>query len=195
MTWWTTPVRISVPWAGRLPTGTVTVPVTGVSRVAGAVAVVLPTVLAVVGIVLAVAGAVVAERPGTEAVGTLATELGAALWFGGLLTLGARSGATVGRAVGLAALALGGPVLIGLALIRGWDGAELALAMELGVGAVAVAVLDVLLLGLLYGGLTRIADSPDGVVQVTFTRVPPFVRAAAVPPPPGTAVGSDPAAP
>ncbi len=54
--------------------------------------------------------------------------------------------------------------------------------MELGVGAVAVAVLDVLLLGLLYGGLTRIADTPESVVHVTVTRVPPFVRARMVPP-------------
>jgi hypothetical protein len=195
MTSWRTPLRISVPWAERLTTGPVTLPVAGVSRVAGAVTVVLPTVLAVVGIVLAVAGAALAERPGTEAVGTLATELGAALWFGGILTLGARSGATVGRALGLGALALGGLLLIGLAVVSGWEGAELALAMELGVGAVAVAVLDVLLLGLLYGGLTRLADAPEGSVQVTFTRVPPFVRAAAVPPSPGTAVGSEPAAP
>ena len=120
--------------------------------------------------------------PGTEAAGTLATELGAALWFGGVLTLGARSGATVGRAIGLAGLALGGALLVALAWFLAWEGAALALAMELGVGAVAVAVLDVLLLGLLYGGLTRIADTPESVVQVTVTRVPPFVRARMVPP-------------
>jgi hypothetical protein len=192
MSWWSTPLRVSVPWARRLPTSPVLVPVSGVQRVAGAVSVVLPTALAVVGIVMAVGGAVAAERPGTEAVGTLATELGAALWFGGVLTLGARGGATVGRAFGLAGLALGGALLVALAWVLAWEGAALALAMELGVGAVAVAVLDVLLLGLLYGGLTRIADTPESVVQVTVTRVPPFVQARTVPPASGatgTAVG------
>jgi hypothetical protein len=195
MHWWRIPLRVSVPWSPGA-TGSVDVPMTGVRRAAGTVSVVLPAALAVVGIVMAVLGAAAAERTGTEAAGTLATELGAALWFGGVLTLGARRGATLGRAAALVALALGGAALVALAWVRDWQGASLALAMELGVGAVAVAVLDVLLLGLVHGGLTRLADSSASQVSLAVQGEAPFVRVRVVrPDDEGTAVGDGPQAP
>lgn len=130
---------------------------------------VVPTVLAVVGLTLALGSAVLAERGPTEAVGTLGVELGAAMWFGGAVTLGARRGATVGRALALLGLATTGAVLIALALVLGWTGAALSLAMEFGVGAVAVAVIDVLLLGLVQSRLERLGDLPDDAVTVTVS--------------------------
>ena len=56
------------------------------------VATALLWVLAVGGITLAVVGAIAEDRAGSEAVGAFGVEAGAALWFAGAVTLGARPG-------------------------------------------------------------------------------------------------------
>jgi hypothetical protein len=113
--------------------------------------------LMVIGVVLAVVGALAAEIDGWEGVGTLGTEVGAVLWFAGAVTWGARRGATVARAVLLAAMFMGGVVLIGAALIAEWSGAALALAMEFGVGLLAVPLIDGVLIGTLHDRLLHFA--------------------------------------
>ena len=169
------PLRVDLPWWRSDGETSLRLPVAPVSRAARALTVVVPTVLAVVGLVLALASAVLAERGPTEAVGTLGVELGAAMWFGGAVTLGARRGATVGRALALLGLAASGAVLIALALAFSWTGAALSLAMEFGVGAVAVAVIDVLLLGLVQARLVRLGDASDDAVTVTVNRSWPLL--------------------
>ena len=135
---------------------------------------VLPGFLVVVGLTLALGSAVLAERDATEAVGSFGIELGAAMWLGGALTLGARRGATVGRAIALACLALAGVILVALSVALDWTGAPLALAMEFGVGAVAVAVIDVLL-GLVQSRLVLLGEVADDAVTVSVNRSWPLV--------------------
>lgn len=152
------PVTIPVPgwlFAGRV-----------VNVAAGIVAVVLPLVLASAGLVVALAGGLLAQRDTTEAVGTLGIEVGAAMWFAGAVTLGARPRPTVLRVVALAATGVGGLVLIVSALVGSWSGVALDLAMEFGVGAVAVVVLDFLILGVVQANLDRLAGRGSPVAPV-----------------------------
>ena len=72
------------------------------------------------------------------------------------VTLGARPGPTVLRIALLTVTGLGGLALIGVALVAGWSGVGLDLAMEFGVGAVAVVVLDIVILGVLQARLDRL---------------------------------------
>lgn len=98
-------------------------------------------------------------------------EVGAVLWFAGAVTLGARAKATVLRAVALLLTALAGAALIVTALVRGWTGAGLGLAMEFGVGALAIPVIDVVLLGFLHSRLDQFAFAPDDrVVRLRLGR-------------------------
>lgn len=160
------PFQVQLPWLPVADGGrTVEVPVGVLRRPAALVAWLVPIVMMVVGLVVAVLAAVAAERERTEGIGTLGTELGAALWFAGAVVWGARRRATVARAALLALVLVLGLVLIGMALVRGWSGAGLSLAMEFGVGMVAVAVLDVVLIGIL-DQLRSFARRPDGEVVV-----------------------------
>ena len=97
-----------------------------------------------------------------EGIGTLGVEAGAAIWFGGAVTLGAQRTTTVLRGLLLVLLGAVGIALIAAALTLGWGGAPLTLAMEFGVGAVAVVLVDVVLLGILHPGIERLAQ--DGTV-------------------------------
>lgn len=128
-----------------------------VNATARILVVLLPAALAVVGLVLALAGAALSERAGAEAVGTLGLEVGAAMWFAGAVSLGARPRPTVLRIALLAVTGLGGLALIGVAIVDGWSGVALDLAMEFGVGAVAVVVLDIVILGVLQARLDHLA--------------------------------------
>jgi hypothetical protein len=127
------------------------------------------------GLAISVAAVLVLERGVSEAVGGLGVELGAALWFAGALTLGARRGATVGRALALCGLAAAGVALVALAFARDWSGAALDLALEYGVGAVSVAVIDVLLLGTLHPRLARFGSADDQVVTLAIGTSRPWV--------------------
>lgn len=163
---WSLPLRVELPLAGRLERlpSQITVPVDPLRRRAKTIAFVIPVLLMVVGITVALVSARRAERPATEAVGSLGVEAGAALWFAGAVSLGIRNSPTLQRVAVLAATAIAGMALIALALVRGWSGAGLTLAMEFGVGAVAVAVIDVVLLGLIHRHLEHFAHGPDGTV-------------------------------
>jgi hypothetical protein len=119
--------------------------------------VVVPSVLAIVGLTLALAAAAVAEHTDAEAMGALGLEVGAAMWFAGAVTLGARPSPTALRIGLLVATGLSGLALIAVALIGQWSGVALDLAMEFGVGAVAVVVLDVVILGVLQARLDQYA--------------------------------------
>jgi hypothetical protein len=137
-------------------------------RASRAVAVAVLWIVVVAGTGIAVVAAAFEQR-GNEVVGTFGVEFGAALWFGGVVALGARRGATVARALLLVGLALGGAGLIVVAVVLGWSGAGLGLAMEFGVGAMAVPFVDVLLLGVLYRTIDQYGSgSPTGVVRVSL---------------------------
>jgi hypothetical protein len=170
------PLRVRLPWPpeGAGP-AEYAVPVGGVQRGAHHVARILPWVLVVLGAVISVVAAVVIERDLSEAAGGLGVEVGAALWFAGAITLGARSGATLGRFVALVVLALAGAALVAVAVLAGWSGAALDLALEYGVGAVAVAVIDVVLLGLLHPRLERLGDAERQVVTLSVQNDRPWV--------------------
>jgi hypothetical protein len=158
------PLVVRLPWQRAAPAGTpmeVAVRVDVLRRPAALVASVVPLLMMVVGIAIAVPAAVAAETTRGEGLGSLGTELGAALWFGGAVTWGARRRATVARAILLVLVLVTGVALIAVALLRDWTGAGLALAMEFGVGMVAVAVIDVVLLGLV-SGLAGFAGGADG---------------------------------
>ena len=160
------PVRISAPrWLRQLDLSVQTElagrAVNGAARV---VVLVLPAALAFVGLVLALASGLLAQRAATEAVGTLGIEIGAAMWFAGAVTLGARPRPTVLRVVLICATGVGGLALIAAALFGAWSGVALDLAMEFGVGAVAVVVLDVLILGVVQANLDRLAGRRVPVV-------------------------------
>lgn len=160
-------VRISAPrWLRRLDlpiqTESAGRAVNGAARV---VVIVLPAALAFVGLVLALASGLLAQRAATEAVGTLGIEIGAAMWFAGAVTLGARPRPTVLRVVLICATGVGGLALIAAALFGAWSGVALDLAMEFGVGAVAVVVLDLLILGVVQANLDRLAGRRVPVVS------------------------------
>lgn len=123
-------------------------------------AVLIPVVMLVVGLVIALVSAHAAERSRTEGIGTMGVELGAALWFGGAVSLGIRRSPTVLRVLAIGLLGLSGLVLVGLALLLDWSGAGLSLAMEFGVGAIAVAVIDVVILGVVHSRIESFANTP-----------------------------------
>jgi hypothetical protein len=54
--------------------------------------------------------------------------------------------------------------LVVLAVLLDWDGPALTLAMEFGVGSMAVAVIDVVLLGILHPGLEGYASRSEDLV-------------------------------
>jgi hypothetical protein len=174
-------LRVVLPWTPVQQPSEVRVSVAGAQQVARLLSVLIPALMIGVGLTLAVTGAVLAERPGTEAEGSFGVEFGAALWFGGTLVLGARRRATLGRLVALAVLALGGVVLIAASVWLQWTGAALALAMEFGVGAVAVALIDVALLGTIQAGVEKAADAPDTTVTLRVQSQWPVVRLEAAP--------------
>jgi hypothetical protein len=179
--WWRVPLRVQLPWSADAAPTEVSVGVGPVQRVARVAAVVIPWVLVVLGSALAVAAAVVIERDLSDAAGGLGIELGAALWFAGVLALGARRGATVGRIVALAVLALAGAALVAVAVLAEWSGAALDLALEFGVGAMAVAVIDVVLIGTLHSRLERLGDAETQVVTVRIGGGRPWIAAGARP--------------
>lgn len=159
-------VRIDLPtWLSeRLDRDEVSIAVRGHRPVAQILRVAVPVVLIVVGGLVAVGGALLAERPDTEAIGTLATEAGAAVLFAGAVFLVVSRVPTVGRIIALLAAAGTGVVAIVLALAFGWEGAALALAMEFGVAAVALLVIDVVVMGLVFPRLDDLASGPDRTV-------------------------------
>ena len=147
-------------------------------RPARTAAVAIPVAFVVVGLTVAVVAAVLAERPGTEAVGTLGVEAGAALWFGGAVALSLRS-STARHEQLVLATAVAGAALIALALLLQWSGAALSLAMELGVGALAIVVIDVIVLGRIQPGLDelgRVAPTSTLDVDVAWAWPPVAVR-------------------
>ena len=152
------PVRIPVPDVVRRAVESGHLELAGkvVTATARILVVVVPAVLAAVGLVVALTGAALSTRGETEAIGTLGLEVGAAMWFAGAVALGARPGPTVLRIVLLTVTGIGGLSLIGFALVAGWSGVGLDVAMEFGVGAVAVVVLDVFILGVLQARLDRL---------------------------------------
>ena len=123
-------------------------------------AVLIPVAMLVVGLVIAVVAAHAAEHPATEGVGSMGIELGAALWFGGAVSLGIRRGPTVLRVLMIGLLGLVGALLVGCALLLDWTGAGLSLAMEFGVGAIAVSVIDVVVLGVVHSRIDSFANAP-----------------------------------
>jgi hypothetical protein len=131
--------------------------VTVLNTAARVLVVVVPSVLAVGGLVLALAAAAVAERTAADAIGALGLEVGAAMWFAGAVTLGARPSPTALRVGLLGATGLAGVGLIAAALLGQWSGVALDFAMEFGVGAVAVVVIDVVILGVLQARLDQYA--------------------------------------
>lgn len=159
-------MSIPLPAWARRPV-TIELPVILWSRPARALARWIPLVMMAVGILLAVLSAAAAERPATEGIGSLGIEAGAALWFGGAVTVGVRGRPTILRVVFLAGTGVAGVLLVALALALGWAGAGLALAMEFGVGAVAIAVIDTLLLGVVHPRLQDAADR-DEPARVTI---------------------------
>lgn len=111
--------------------------------------------------------------PGTESAGDRAggAELGAALWFASAVAAGSRRGATVGRGLLLVLTFVAGAALIVSALALGWRGAALALAMELGVGMLAVPIIDVVLIGALHQRLDDFGRrGPGGPVVISLSR-------------------------
>jgi hypothetical protein len=171
--WLLRPIRVELPGRLgqiRLPTE-VSVPVTRAKRPAGFLATGLPLILMAGGIVLALVAADWAEQPDRDGIGALGVEAGAALWFAGAISLGLRRAPTVLRMFGLAVTAVVGVLLVTLALVLDWSGAALTLAMEFGVGALAVVVIDVLLLGILHPRIEHFADDAgEPVVRIGFVR-------------------------
>jgi hypothetical protein len=123
----------------------------------------IPPVLVVVGLALAVLSATVVEDLASDGIATLGVEAGAALWFGGAVAWSVRR-TTVGRALLVVGAAVAGLVLIALALALGWSGAALDLSMEFGVGALAIVVIDLIVLGTIHPGLDTIASRASGTL-------------------------------
>jgi hypothetical protein len=155
--------RVPVPEWLRSSVGSARSDVAGrvVTTTARLLTIVIPTMIAIVGLSLALVASVLADRDSTEAIGTLGIELGAAMWFAGAIVVGGRPHPTVLRITLLAAAALGGVLLVATALLAGWTGTALDLAMEFGVGAVAIVVLDVIILGVVQSRLDQLAQSTD----------------------------------
>ena len=159
------------PSAGEQAGPSATLPMSGLGRPVSLAARAIPVVMVVVGIAVAVPSAVWAERPSGEGLGSFGVEVGAAVWFAGAVTLGVRRATTVRRALLILLTALLGAVLVVIALVLDWSGAALTLAMEFGVGALAVLVIDVIVVGRLQPGLERIArDAETASVEVRLRR-------------------------
>ena len=137
---------------------------------ATALAILVPVALVVAGLGLALASAVLAERASTEAIGAFGVEFGAAMWFAGAVSLGARGGSTLRRTILLSCSAMGGLVLIVLGLVVPWHGVALGLGMEFGVGLIAISIIDIVIIRLLYGTVRDIAD--DRPLTNPFARRP-----------------------
>jgi hypothetical protein len=133
------------------------------SFTARALTIVIPAAIAGIGLAVAALGAVLSDRDRTEAIGTLGIEMGAAMWFGGAVVLGGRPHPTALRIALLVLTGLSGALLVTAALVLDWSGVALDLAMEFGVGAIAIVVLDILVLGVLQRGLERVAAVERGV--------------------------------
>jgi hypothetical protein len=120
--------------------------------------------------------AVWAERASSEGLGTCGVGAGAALWFGGAVALSVRRTTTVRRGLTIVMSGAIGSALIVLALSFGWSGAVLALAMEFGVGALAIVVIDVIVIGAIQPGLESLARQADSAsVDLQFGwRWPPI---------------------
>ena len=168
--WLRTPLVVELPAVGRTgPVREVTVPDALWRAPARLLTITIPIAMAVVGLSVAVVGALAEADGEREALGAFGVEAGSALWFAGAVTLGARRGATVLRALTLVATALAGVVAVAMAFALDWEGAALTLAMELGVGAMAIAVVDVVLLGVIHRRLDRVASS-GAVLRVAVGR-------------------------
>jgi hypothetical protein len=131
-----------------------------------------------VGLVVSILSATVLEDLASEGIATLGIEAGAALWFGGAITWSVRR-TTVGRVLPLVVAAVAGLTLIAAALALGWTGAALDLSMEFGVGALAIAVIDLIVVGTLYPGLdalARRAPSPNVNLDVGWRWPPLAIR-------------------
>lgn len=145
-------------------------------------AVALLVVMMAAGVALAVVSAIAAERDGTEGIGTFGTELGAALWFAGAVAWGSRRGATVRRGLLLSLTFVAGIGLVATALVAAWSGAALALAMEFGVGMLAVPVIDVVLIGTLHRGLDTFGSARATALTVSLMQDGRLVRISSSPP-------------
>jgi hypothetical protein len=144
----------------RAPAAIRTVPLDVLARPASMAARAIPPILIVVGLSVAILSATVIEEATTEGIATLGVEAGAALWFGGAVAWSLQR-TTVGRALLVIASAVAGIGLITLALTRGWSGPLLDLSMEFGVGALAIVVIDVVVLGALRPGLDAVSRRAD----------------------------------
>jgi hypothetical protein len=132
-------------------------------------------------VVVAVGSAVLAEEPSTEGIGTFGVEAGAALWFGGAVALSLRSTSARHLLLVLGAGAVGA-LLVAISLVLGWSGAALALAMEFGVGALAVVVIDVIVLGRVQPGLDAVGRlAPTSSLDITLERGWPPVAVRVLP--------------
>jgi hypothetical protein len=123
----------------------------------------IPPILVVVGLTMSILSAIVLEDVVSEGVATLGVEVGAALWFGGVIAWSVRR-TTVGRVLLLMTAAVAGLMLIAVALALGWTGAALALSMEFGVGALAIVVIDLIVVGTLHPGLDTLARRAPGTI-------------------------------
>ncbi len=171
----TDPIRVELPWGPpRSGPAEVAVKVNTLRRPFALLAVMLPLAMMIIGSVGAVLAAHAAEHDRTEQVGTLGVELGAVLWFGGAVVLGARASATVLRIVALVLTALAGMALVAVALVRSWTGPGLSLAMEFGVGALAVSLVDVVLLGIVHARIDQFGSARDD--RVVHLRLGPSRR-------------------
>jgi hypothetical protein len=137
------------------------VPLDAVRRPASAAARAIPLVFVFVGLVMSILSATALEDLVSEGVATLGVEAGAALWFGGAMAWSVGR-TTVGRVLLLVGVALAGLMLVAVALVLGWTGAALDLAMEFGVGALAVIVIDFIVVGTLHPGLDALARRVPG---------------------------------
>lgn len=166
-------MRISVPQHAALPSTSVRLD--PLARPTSWIANAIAPALMVAGITIAV---VAATLIGDDAEGLAAfgVEAGAGLWFGGSIALSLRR-ATVGRALIILLAAAAGIVLVVLALTLGWTGAALDLAMEFGVGALAVVVVDVIVLGAFQPRLDALGQSASGTsLTAELSRAWPLVR-------------------
>jgi hypothetical protein len=137
------------------------VPLDPLHRPAAAATRAIPPILVVVGLTMSILSATALEDVASEGIATLGVEAGAALWFGGVIAWSIRR-TTVGRVLLLMAAAVAGLVLITAALALSWTGAALDLAMEFGVGALAIVVIDFIVVGTLHPGLDALARRAPG---------------------------------
>jgi TRAP-type C4-dicarboxylate transport system permease small subunit len=157
----------------RVAQPSIVVPLAPVRASASVLSIAIPLAMVVGGLSLAIGSSLTAQDEATEGIGALGLEFGAALWFGGALTLGARSMPTSRRRVLFAAGTLGGLALIAAALIGSWSGAALDLSMEFGVGLLAIVVIDLALLRFVHGGLGQLAAIDGESVHLRIGRSGP----------------------